>query len=109
MTSKTEPRLLCYDLGEGVTAFSTTRRNSPVSITNASEGVTTTLAFGCFFLIFQQAKAMQGAVLRAQGSAKILLSGISGNCSRTISMYFSEVTTHIFSLGQTPSKRSAVN
>lgn len=25
MTSKTEPRLLCYDLGEGVTAFSTTR------------------------------------------------------------------------------------
>ena len=58
------------------------------------------LAFGCFFLIFQQAKAMQGAVLRAQGSAKILLSGISGNCSRTISMYFSEVTTHISSLGK---------
>ena len=43
-------------------------------MTNASEGVTTMLAFGCFFLIFQQAKAMQGAVLRAQGSAKILLS-----------------------------------
>ena len=67
------------------------------------------LARGCFFLIFQQANAIQGAVFRAQGSAKILLSGISGNCSRTISMYFSEVTTHIFSLGQTPSNRSAVN
>ena len=36
-------------------AFSTTRRNSPVSMTNASDGVTTTLAFGCFFFIFQQA------------------------------------------------------
>ena len=32
MTSKTEPRLLCYDLGEGVTAFSTTMLTSSCGV-----------------------------------------------------------------------------
>lgn len=43
---------------------------------------------------------MQGAVLRASGSARMLSVGMSGICSLTILMYFSFVTTHIFSTGQ---------
>ena len=41
------------------------------------------LARGCFFLIFQQANAIQGAVFRAQGSAKILLSHYINKLFRT--------------------------
>ena len=47
---------------------------------------------------------MQGAVFRAQGSARILLSGISGNCSRTISIYFSDVNVVV-----TPSDALVIN
>ena len=42
----------------------------------------------------------RGAVLRASGSARMLSVGMSGICSLTMLMYFSLVTTHIFSTGQ---------
>ena len=52
---------------------------------------------------------MQGAVLRRQGSLSIFSSGTIGSCCLTIGAYFSEVSTHIFSTGHIPEKRSTVN
>ena len=52
-------------------ALPITRRNSSGFITTASAGVTTTLAPGSSPLMRQQAHAMQGAVLRAAGSARM--------------------------------------
>ena len=42
---------------------------------------------------------MHGAVLRASGSDNMLSTGMSGICSLTMLIYFSLVTTHIFSTG----------
>ena len=52
---------------------------------------------------------MHGAVLRMQGSARMLHAGMAGNCSLTMATYFCAVTTHTFSGGQMPLKRSAVS
>ena len=73
-----------------------TRRYSALSSTKASAGLTTILESGLTRAIFQQAYAMQGAVLREAGSGSMFASGTSGSCPRTRSTYFSEVTIHTF-------------
>ena len=85
------------------------RLNSSVSITSASEGVTTMLASLSSAFIFQHAYAMQGAVFLGSGSANIWLFNTIGSCSLTMSTYFCEVTTQIFSLGQISLNLSAVS
>lgn len=47
--------------------------------------------------------------MRASGSARILSTGMSGICSLTMLMYFSLVTTHMFSTEQMGFKRSTVS
>lgn len=54
------------------------------------------LAFGCFFLIFQQAKAMQGAVLRAQGSAKYYFPEFPATAPEQYQCIFRSYDPHIF-------------
>ena len=89
-------------------ASRTMRLNSSTSRTSASDGVTTILAEGSFCLIFQQAYAMHGAVLRAHGSAMIFSTGISGSCSLTICTYGSLVTTQKLLIGQMTENLSTV-
>ena len=52
---------------------------------------------------------MHGAVLRRQGSNKILDSSSSGSCSFTNDKYLRLVTTQIFSFGHIPLNLSIVN
>ena len=90
-------------------ALEITLLNSTGSITTASDGVTTTFAAGSSCRMDQQAQAMQGAVFRAAGSARMCDEGMSGSWSWTISTYASLVTTQKFSFGQRPLKRSTVS
>lgn len=85
------------------------RLNSSVSMTSASEGITTMLASISSAHIFQHAYPMQGAVFLGSGSANIWLFNTIGSCSLTISIYFCEVTTQIFSFGQISLNLSAVS
>ena len=87
----------------------TTRWNSGTLTTIWSLGVTTMLALGSTDFIFQLTYAMQGAVLRRHGSRRTLPTGMSGSCSYTLSAYLADVTTHTFSTGTMPPKRSYVN
>ena len=61
------------------------------------------------FVILHGTDTMHGAVLRASGSANMLSTGMSGICSLTMLMYFSFVTTHMFSTGQIGFNLSTVN
>ena len=60
-------------------------------------------------LFFQHVYAMQGAVFLGSGSANIWLFNTIGSCSLTISTYFCEVTTQIFSFGQISLNLSVVS
>ena len=74
-----------------------------------SEGATTMVASGFMWRILVAAYAMQGAVLRLYGSARMFSGGRPGRCLRTMSTYADEVTTMIFCSGTIFRNRSYVS